>query len=477
MSSSDSHQGFLDDLFDLLGPSGLLRAQTDIAGYQNDLSGASGGRVLAVARPGSSAEVAQVVEACAIAGVPITPRGGGTGLSGGATPVAGESLVVSFERMRAIRAIDPVGNHMVVEAGVTLHAAQQAAQQVQRQLGLDHGGAGSSQIGGNLSTNAGGNNVVRYGMAREQVLGLEVVLSDGRILDFLAPLRKNNAGYDLKGVFLGSEGTLGLITAATLRLRPAAITRATLLLALENPPAVMAFFARTQQALGECLSAAELIPGDAIDLVRAAFPTTRMPFATTPQWVLLVEAESSIRHCDLEAAMGELFEHARDAGEVEEGILAVSDRQRQAFWTLREQIAHVMIDSRICLKMDTAVPIARIPDFLMQAGQAVLQVLPDCRPIPFGHVGDGNIHFNVLGPPDMTADQFSLYRTKLASVIEQCAVDLGGTISAEHGVGLLKKQALRTMRSAAECDVMARLRLALDPDLLLNPGKVIDARP
>jgi len=477
MSSSDLRKDLLDDLYGYLGPVGLLQAQADIDGYRNDLSGASAGHIIAVARPASTADVVRVVQSCARVGIPITPRGGGTGLSGGATPVSGTSLVVCFERMRAIRAVDPVGNHMVVEAGVTLQAAQQAAQQVQRQLGLDHGGAGSSQIGGNLSTNAGGNNVVRYGMAREQVLGLEVVLADGRRLDFLAPLRKNNAGYDLKGLFLGSEGTLGLITAATLRLRPAAKTRATMLLALTDTTAVMACFARSQQALGECLTAVELMPGVAFDLVRMAYPATRAPFAQTPPWMLLLEAESSVHHCDLETAMGDLFEQANAAGEVNDGNLAASQNQRQEFWTLRERIAHVMIDSPICLKMDTAVPIACIPDFLIEAGHAVHQVLPDCRPIPFGHVGDGNIHFNVLGPQGMPAEQFARYRPTLADAIEQCAVRLGGTISAEHGVGLLKKQALVTMRSAAERDVMSRLRTALDPNALLNPGKVIDSAP
>jgi len=470
MSESD----LLDRLAQRLGPTGLLTTLADMAGYNNDLSAARGGRVVGVARPGSASEVIDIVRLCALAGVPITPRGGGTGLSGGATPVVGASLVLSFERMRTIRSIDPIGNHMVVEAGVTLYAAQQAAIQVQRQLGLDHGGAGSSQIGGNLSTNAGGNNVIRYGMAREQVLGLEVVLADGSLLEFLSPLRKNNAGYDLKGIFLGSEGTLGLVTAATLRLRPAARIRATMLVGLESIGAVMSFFERTQSALGECLTAAELIPRAAIELVQGQFPDTREPFAQATAWALLVEAESASRFFDLEAAMGDLFQLAQQAGEVADGNLAASQAQRATFWALRERIAHVMIDSPICLKMDTAVPIARIPEFLERATQAVARALPGCRPVPFGHVGDGNIHFNVLGTEGMDAGTFKTHRGALARVIEDCATALDGTVSAEHGIGLLKKQALVRMRSDAELDVMARIRTALDPACLLNPGKVFD---
>jgi FAD/FMN-containing dehydrogenase len=469
-----SESELLGQLAQCLGRSGLLTAPTDTAGYANDLSAARGGRVIAVARPASTAEVSTIVRLCARAAVPITPRGGGTGLSGGATAVPGASLVLSFERLRTIRAIDAVGNHMVVEAGVTLHAAQQAATQVQRQLGLDHGGAGSSQIGGNLSTNAGGNNVIRYGMAREQVLGLEVVLADGQLLDFLAPLRKNNSGYDLKGVFLGSEGTLGLITAATLRLRPAARCRATMLVGLPHIGAVMSFFDRTQNALGECLTAAELIPHEAIGLVMQRFPQTRAPFAQATPWALLVEAESASHFFDLDAAMGELFQQAQQAGEAADGNLAASQAQRTAFWSLRERIAHVMIESPTCLKMDTAVPIACIPEFLDRATHAVAKALPGCRPVPFGHVGDGNIHFNVLGPEGMDTATFHAHRAVVARAIEDCATALSGTISAEHGIGLLKKQALIRMRSDAERGVMARIRKALDPAGLLNPGKVFD---
>ncbi len=463
----------LAELAACLGPAGLLVEPGDTAAYANDLSGASGGSIVAVARPGSRDDVASVLRRCAAAALPITPRGGGTGLSGGATPVAGASLLMSFERMRSIRSVDAVGNTMVVEAGVTLHDAQQAALQVQRQLGLAHGGA-SSQIGGNLSTNAGGNNVLRYGMARDQVLGLEVVLADGSVLDFLAPLRKNNAGYDLKHLFLGSEGTLGLITAASLKLRPAAAGRATILVGLRDIESVMAFFARAQAALGENLTAVELIPRGGIELVLEHFPLAREPFAQPAAWALLVEAESASRFFDLDAAMAELYEQAQQAGEVVDGNLAASEAQRLEAWALRERIAHVMIDSPVSLKMDTAVPIACIPAFLRSATDAVARALPGCRAVPFGHIGDGNIHFNVIGAAGTDAAEFNASRATLSHAIEDCALALDGTVSAEHGVGLLKRQALARMRSRAELDLMVRLKGALDPGWLLNPGKVFD---
>ncbi len=468
-----SHDRLLGDLGARLGTAGLLVEAGDIASYANDLSGATGGQIVAVARPRSRDDVASVLQLCAAAGLPITPRGGGTGLSGGATPVMGVSLLMSFERLCAIRSIDVVGNSMVVEAGVTLDAAQQAALQVQRQLGLAHGGV-SSQVGGNLATNAGGNNVLRYGMARDQVLGLEVVLADGRVLDFLAPLRKNNAGYDLKHLFLGSEGTLGLITAACLKLRPAAAARATILVALRDIESVMAFFSRAQAALGENLTAVELMPRGGIELVLENFPLAREPFAQPAAWALLVEAESASRFFDLDAAMADLYEQAQQAGEVVDGNLAASEAQRLESWALRERIAHVMIDSPISLKMDTAVPIARIPEFLRSAGAAVVSVMPGCRAVPFGHVGDGNIHFNVVGAAGIDAALFDASRAALSHVIEDCALALDGTVAAEHGVGLLKRQGLARMRSDAELDLMARLKVALDPGRLLNPGKVLD---
>jgi len=459
-----------------LGPAGLLTERAECDARTADLSGLPALRALAVARPATREQVAAVVRLCARSGVPITPRGGGSGLSGGATLRRDGSLLLSFERLRAVREVDPLGLTLTVEAGLTLHEAQQAAAAAGCRLALDHGGAGSSQIGGNLATNAGGHNVLRHGMAREQVLALEVVLADGRLLPLPAPLRKNNAGYDLKQLFIGSEGTLGLITAATLRLRPAAAVRATALLAARTLPALLAAFARAQSALGETLVAAELMPRAALRLQAAAGRSEPLPGAG--DWLLLLEAESVCRSLDLDAELLALYETALAAGEITDGVLAASGAQAQALWALREGIAHLMLDHPASLKMDTAVPIAHIVRFVGDAGAAVRALWPAAQALPFGHVGDGNIHFNVIGPPGCTATEFEPRRAALARAIEDCALALGGTVSAEHGIGALKRDALARQRGAAELALMASLKHWLDPQDLLNPGKLLpDAAP
>lgn len=457
----------------IVGEGGVLDSRTDCAAYDNDLTKSPGGAVACVVRPRNTAEVSAVLAACSAMGnVAVIPRGGGTGLAGGATPPLGRvNVVLSLERMRAIRAIDAVGNVMTVEAGCSLHDAQAAAAAQQRLLGLDHGGT-SSQIGGNLATNAGGNNVLRYGMARDQVLSLEVVLADGRVLTQLSPLRKNNAGYDLKQVFLGSEGTLGVITAAALRLRPAPCKRVTACVGLTSLDAVLALFARVQSELGEAISAFEVMSREALDL-HFAHSVKREPFDTVTPWTVLLEADSASAHFDLSGAVDALVAAAMEAGDVADGTIAASEAQRQALWALREGIPNAMIETPGSLKSDTAVPIPAIAAFDVAARQAVAAVVPDCVPAPFGHVGDGNIHFNVLPPPGVPGETFKLQWPALARAIEDTALSFGGTVSAEHGIGLMKRDALQRMRSPAELSVMRSLKQALDPRDLLNPGKIL----
>ncbi|MBN9050592.1 MAG: FAD-binding oxidoreductase [Rhizobiales bacterium] len=460
-------------LREIVGDGGVLSSREDCAAYDNDLTKSPGGAVACVVRPRSTAEVSAVLAACStIDNVAVIPRGGGTGLAGGATPPLGRvNVVLSLERMRAVRAIDPVGNVMTVEAGCSLHDAQAAAVAEGRLLGLDHGGA-SSQIGGNLATNAGGNNVLRYGMARDQVLGLEVVLADGQVLTQLSPLRKNNAGYDLKQVFLGSEGTLGIITAAALRLRPAPRKRVTACVGLTSLDAVLTLFARAQAELGESISAFEVMSRAALDLC-FAHSGQRAPFDTVTSWTVLLEADSASEHFDLSGAVDTLVAEAMEAGLVADGTIAASEAQRQALWALREGIPSAMIETPGSLKSDTAVPIPAIAAFDAAARHAVAAVVPDCVPAPFGHVGDGNIHFNVLPPPGMPGDTFSRQWPALARAIEDVALSFGGTVSAEHGIGLVKRDALSRMRSATELAVMRSLKQALDPRGLLNPGKIL----
>ncbi|WMT75964.1 FAD-binding oxidoreductase [Bradyrhizobium sp. Ash2021] len=456
-----------------VGADAVLDKAEDIAGYRGDLACPTGGDILCVVRPRTTQETAVVVKACAAAGVSLAPRGGGTGLAGGATPEPGRSsVVISFERMRQIRSIDPIGNVMVVEAGCTLHAAQQAAADAGRFLGLDHGAA-SSQIGGNLSTNAGGNNVLRYGMARDQVLGLEVVLADGRVISRLMPLRKNNAGYDLKQVFLGSEGTLGLITAAALHLRPAAVVSATACIGAASLEAVLEFFVLARRTLGEAISAFEIMPREGLEFHFAHIGKRREPFEARTPWIVLVEADSASAYFNLAEAFEALLATAIENGMVVDGTIAATQAQRQALWSLREGIAVAMVEAPGSLKSDTAVPVAAIAEFVAQARVSVDDVVPGCIPVPFGHVGDGNIHFNVLPPVGMSSADFSAKWSDLARAIEDVALSLGGTISAEHGIGLVKRVALKRALSSTELDVMRTLKLVFDPGNILNPGKIL----
>jgi FAD/FMN-containing dehydrogenase len=414
-----------------------------------------------------------VVRLCAEASIPVTPRGGGTGLAGGACPaIAPRSIVISLERMRRILALDPIGATITVEAGCVLEEARRAAAEAGLMLCLDHGGAGSSQIGGNLATNAGGNNVLRYGMAREQVLGIEAVLSDGSVLSQLTPLRKNNAGYDLKQLLIGGEGTLALITAATLRLRPAPQIRATACLGLASLDAVLGFFGRARAALGEAISAFELMPRAGLDLHFEHAGSVREPFEPAASWAVLIEADSASRYFDLPRALEELASEALADGLVVAGTIAANDRERQALWRLREGIAEAMI-ARPSLKGDTAVPIPAIGAFIERATLVAETVLPGAIPVPFGHVGDGNIHFNILPPAGMPAQQFAGCAPGLAAAIEDVALALGGTVSAEHGIGLIRREALTRMRSTTELDLMRRVKRAFDPAHLFNPGKVL----
>lgn len=467
-------ESFISSLRADLGDDAILTDAHDIAGYRGDLAVKQGAEIACVVRPRTSLEVGSLVLACARAGYAITPRGGGTGLTGGATPMSERAnVVLSFERMREIRSIDPIGNVLVAEAGCPLQYIQDIARDAGRVFGLDHGGAGSSQIGGNLSSNAGGNNVLRYGMAREQVLGLEVVLADGSVLNMLRALPKNNAGYDLNQLFLGSEGTLGLITAAALRLRSAPMSRLTACVGLDSTQTALSLFVKTRETFGDLISAFELMPRTGLDLHFRHIEANHEPFKPVTPWLVLIELECTSRHIDLALAFEELFENLLRQGLVLNGVIASSIQQRQALWRLREGIAVAMIETPGALKSDTAVPIAAIPEFLENAGKAVERIAPGCIPVPFGHIGDGNIHYNVLPFGGLPNVEFESYWPALALAIETCSIALGGTVSAEHGIGLLKRAAMLRMRSAEECGTMSRIKATLDPAAILNPGKIL----
>lgn len=453
----------------------MLDSPDDLAAYRSDSGHRVDGGIVCVVRPADTAQVSQVVARCRQDRVAIVARGGGTGFAGGALPIAGQDVVVvSFERMRRILSLDPVGDVLVAQAGCLLHDLQQAALDAGRVIGLDHGGAASSCIGGNIATNAGGNNVVRYGMARDQVLGIEAVLADGSVLGPARVLRKSNAGYDLRHLLVGSEGTLALITAVALRLRPAPVARKTVLFGLASPRAALDLFVATRSLLGEAVLAFELMSRAALDFHLAHAGSSREPLDRATQWLVLLECESTSRFMDLDAAIEALFERALAQGWVETATMATSIAQRRALWALREGVAIAMDAARFpMVKTDTAVPIACVPEFIARVQAGVESALAGARPIAFGHLGDGNIHLNVLPPAGMGDDEFRQRSTQLSRLVEDVALALGGTVSAEHGIGQSKRDALQRMLSPPELMLMGAIKSAFDPDNLLNPGKII----
>ncbi len=463
----------------IVGEGGVVADPAGLQAYRGDSVHRADGGILCVARPAGTEQVADVVRACRAAGVPIVPRGGGTGFAGGSLPMPGQSVVmVSLERMRRIRSLDPVGDVIVVDAGCVLHEVRQAAAAAGRVLGLDHGGAGSSSIGGNVATNAGGNNVVRYGMARDQVLGFEAVLADGSVLGPPAVLRKSNAGYDLRHLLTGSEGTLALITAVALKLRPGPVATVTAMFGVASPDAAVQTFTLAREILGEAVSAFELMSRPALELHFAHCATAREPLPAPTPWLVLLECESTSRFMDLDAAVEALFESATARGLVLSGVLASSIAQRRSMWALREGIAVAMGEARhYIVRTDTAVPIASVPEFLRRVHDELPRRVVGCRPVAFGHVGDGNIHLNVLPPEQMPDAAFRARGAELSSLVDDIALSLDGTVSAEHGIGQEKRAALERMRSVRELALMRSIKRVFDPDGILNPGKVLSMNP
>jgi len=464
----------LGDLAGLVDPTGLLGDPADIAPYLVDPVTHADGAAEAVVRPADTAGVAAVVGYCAANGVAVTARGGGSGFVGGAIPLPeGPAIILSLERMRRVRALDPVDETMVVEAGCVLAAARERAAEAGLILPIAHGGAGSAMIGGTVATNAGGHNVVKYGMTRQHVLGLEVVLADGRVWDGLRTLRKDNAGYDLKGLFIGSEGTLGIVTAAALRLSPAPAARATALAAVGDPEAALRLYALIRRRLGDLVAAFELIPRAALDLCFARHPGLRDPFGERHGWMVLVEIESPAVGLAVDPLLEMALAAALEEGLVADAVLARSERERGDLWALREGLAEAQATNPRVLKSDTSVPVSATARFVTMASRVVAMAMPGATPVPFGHIGDGNIHFNVLAPEGMATADFIAAKPSLAAMIARASVTLGGSIAAEHGIGRDKRAALAKVCSDVERDLAGRVKRALDPDGRLNPGKVV----
>ena len=457
----------------LVGRDNVLTAADDIAPYVVDWRGRYQGAAYAVVRPGTTGEAAAVVSACAGAGAFLVPQGGNTGMCGAATPDAsGGEIVISTTRMRAIRALDPSNATITVEAGVTLAAAQDAAREAGMQFPLSLASEGSCTIGGNLSTNAGGTAVLRYGNMRELVLGVEVVLADGRVWNGLRGLRKDNTGYDLKQLFIGSEGTLGIITAAVLKLFAAPRTRVTALAAVGDLARAVSLLGTMKQALGDRLVGFELVSALALELSRKYHPGSADPLPGHPWYVLMqiddVRADAPVG-ADVEAALAQAMED----GVVADATIAQSAEQADRLWALRENISEAQRREGPNIKHDISVPISAIPAFAGQTGNAIVAALPGARLVVFGHLGDGNLHYNIAAPVGTDARRFLDHTPEVNRIVHDRVVAAGGSISAEHGIGQLKRDELAHYKTPLELELMRRVKAAFDPRGLLNPGKVL----
>ncbi len=462
----------------VVGPKGWIDGPGDMAPYLRDHRELYTGRCQAVVRPGSTAEVAEVVRLCASAKLPIVPQGGNTGLVGGSIPSGdGRGIVLSLSRMNRVRAIDPINNTMTVEAGCVLANLQQAAADAGRLLPLSLGAEGSCMIGGNLSTNAGGVQVLRYGNARSLVLGLEVVLPDGTLWEGLRGLRKDNTGYDLKQLFIGAEGTLGIITAAVLRLYPRPGETATALAAVPKLSDVMVLLSAAQAASGDSVTGFELIPRLGIELVTRHFADMSAPMTSESPWYVLMEFSAGGSGAGtaggrLRAMAEEFLAASFEQGLISDAVLAASEAQARQLWRLREILPEAQTREGGSIKHDIAVPISRIADFITEGTRRLEAAMPGVRVFPFGHVGDGNIHFNVSQPVGMDKQAFLSRWGEFNRITHDLVAEMNGSFSAEHGIGQIKKAELRHYRSAIELELMRKIKSALDPHGIMNPGKI-----
>lgn len=463
---------FVEGCAALLGSARVLTELADKAPYEADFWRTVEGRAGLVLRPRTTEEVSRLVALAARHRVPLVPQGGNTGLVGGGIPDAsGRQAVLSLGGLDQVRAVDAGGEWLIAEAGCTLAAVQAAAEAAGRLFPLSLASEGTCQIGGNLAANAGGVNVIRYGMARELVLGLEVVLADGRVWDGLRTLRKDNTGYDLKQLFLGAEGSLGIITAASLRLFARPRERSTLFAGVASPEAAVALLAHAKDRFGELISSFELLAGGCVACAVAHLEGVRDPLAQRAPWYVLVELAWSLTG-GLDAAAEAWLADAFEAGLVLDGTLAQSEAQRRMLWRMREELSPAMGAEGKVIRHDVSVPVGGIPELIARGGPLVARLVPEGRLLPFGHVGDGNLHFNVLvpaGTPDLGA-----LREELQRAVCDLVQELGGSISAEHGIGRAKREELAARKHPLEIELMRRLKRAFDPENILNPGVIVE---
>lgn len=465
----------LAQLQKIAGEHGILTGP-DASGHYQDRRGRYSGQALAVVFPAATQQVAKIVTLCVARGIAIVPQGGNTGLCGGSVPLArnktiGEQIVLNLSRMNRVLNIDEINYTMTVEAGCTLQQARLAAEQVNRYFPLGLSAiAAECEIGGNLSTNAGGVNVLRYGMMRDLVLGLEVVLPDGRIWNGLRSLRKDNTGYDLKHLFIGAEGTLGIITTAVLKLFPRLQAQTTAIVAVRDATTAVNLLAHLRATCGDRLSAFEIISRSSLDLVLQHIPDTHEPFAEKHEWQILIDL-ADVLPIPLEHPLRDALDTFGDG--MEEFLIAPDAHQAAAWWKLRKHISEAQKMEGISIKHDVSVPISRVAEFISLANTALKQQYPDVRIVIFGHIGDGNIHYNPSLPNATKNDEFIAQSARVNQLVYDIVHSLGGSISAEHGLGQLKRNEIRHYKSALEMELMSNIKRMLDPNNLMNPNKVL----
>jgi FAD/FMN-containing dehydrogenase len=458
----------------IVGADNAITAASEQAPYLVEWRDLYMGRTPLIVKPATTEEVSRILALANAEGVAVVAQGGNTGLVGGQIPnESGTEILLSLKRMNRIRSLDPAGTSISVEGGVTLHEVQEAARNAGRLFPLSLASEGSATIGGNLATNAGGVAVLSYGTARSLVLGLEVVIADGGVWDGLRALKKDNTGYDLRDLFVGSEGTLGIITAATLKLFPEPRERATAFAALPNLEALLPFFQHAEAQGGAALTAFEFMSGQLLDFVVRHIPGTRRPFGGEAPWYVLVEI-SGASEGSASTILDGFLADAIASGLVSDAVVASSLQQAAELWKLRETASEAQKGEGGSIKHDISVPVARVPEFLIAAASVVERVCPGARPVPFGHFGDGNVHYNISQPMGMEKAKFLALWDEMARAVHDVVVSLGGSISAEHGIGRLKVDELVRVKSPVEIDLMRRIKAALDPKGILNPGRVIE---
>jgi FAD/FMN-containing dehydrogenase len=462
-------------LTDALGAKAVIDDADAMAPYLAEQRRRYQGAAPFVVRPASTEEVATTVTLCREVGVPIVPQGGNTGLVAGGIPFAETpAVLLSLGRMDRVRKLDATDYSITVEAGCILQQVQEAAAEANRLFPLSLGAEGSCQIGGNLSTNAGGVHVLRYGNMRDLVLGLEVVLPDGRVWDGLKALRKDNTGYALKHLFVGAEGTLGIITAACLKLFPRPAETEVAFVAVTDPAAAVELLGRARAATGDRVNAFELIPRIGLDFALKHVEGIEDPLSERSDWYALVELASGRADGSLRESLEEFLAAAIEDGLVSDAALAANERQAQAFWAIREGIVEAQKFEGGSIKHDISVAVSKTPEFIERATKLVTEMVPGIRPVPFGHVGDGNIHFNLSQPEGADREAYLARWDAVNEAVHELVVSMGGSISAEHGIGYMKAAENARFKSAVEMDLMRAVKQALDPDGLMNPGKVVE---